>query len=209
MKKIFLIRHGQTDWNVQMRFQGREDVPLNAEGKKQALQLSCHLADEKFAAFFTSPLSRAVETARIVAAKHDLTPCPIDGLKEIDFGRWEGLTYDEMNEDERVHLNRWFLDPNSSPPPEGESFGQFRERICQSYLRILKMVPKAPPETKIGIVTHAGAIKALVASVLQIPWDKLARLKISQNSFTIIQYDDWDNPYLELFNDTSHLKPDP
>jgi alpha-ribazole phosphatase len=207
MKKIFLIRHGQTDWNIEMRFQGREDVPLNAEGRRQANLLSCYLEQEKFAAIFTSPLSRAVETAEIIAAKHGLIPHPVDGLKEIDFGKWEGLTYDDMDEDGKAHLSRWFLNPDSNPPPGGESFIQFRERICQCYQQILKMVPEVEPETNIGIVTHAGAIKALVANILQIPWEMIARLKISQNSVTIILYDDWDNPYLELFNDTNHLKP--
>lgn len=201
MKRIFLVRHGQTDWNRQMRVQGREDIPLNDRGREQARRLARHLSQKNFSAIFASPLSRARETAEIIAANHNLTPEIASGLAEIDFGDWEGKIYEEMDEHERAAVTQWLSNPTLRSIPGGESLQQFKKRLESCYEEILDNHAGG----NMAIVTHAGAIKVLVAGILEAPLARIPRLRLMTASFSIILYDDWGNPYLELFNGTCHL----
>jgi alpha-ribazole phosphatase len=201
MQKVFLVRHGETNWNLEMRFQGRGNISLNETGRNQARLLSRRLSNEKFSEVFSSPLLRARETAEIIAAVHGLTPRLVDGLREIFFGDWEGKIYTEMDEKDRNAVDLWMLNPETGTIPGGESFEQFRERTLRSYEELLS----TDHERNFLIVTHAGAIKVLVAGILDIPFSRITRLKLSPSSLTTILYDDWRNPYLDLFNDICHL----
>ena len=89
---LFLARHGETDWNREGRFQGHADPPLNGTGRAQAAQLAAGLADVELSAVYSSPLRRALETARVVAAAHELEAVALDALREVDVGSWQGLT---------------------------------------------------------------------------------------------------------------------
>ena len=183
-------------------FQGREDIPLNNKGRNQARRLSEYLNKENFSAIFSSPLSRAWETAKIIAVNHNLTPDTVEGLAEIHFGNWEGKTFEEMNDADRTALDKWFSDPVLHSIPGGESLQQFQERIQHHYDKLLDN----HQEGNLAVVTHAGAIKILVAGILEIPLSRVSRLRLVPASLTIILYDDWGNPYLELFNGDGHLQ---
>jgi alpha-ribazole phosphatase len=202
MKKIYLVRHGETDWNRQMRFQGQRDIPLNENGKNQARLLSEYLSTKNFTAIFASPLSRAWETAKIIAGKHSLTPEAVEGLQEMHFGNWEGKIYKEMNETDRLVMEQWFSDPVSNHIPGGESLKQFQKRIQHHYDLLLDNHPAG----NLVVITHGGAIKIIVAGILEIPLSKISRLRLLTASLTVILYDSWNNPYLELFNGTGHLQ---
>lgn len=202
MQKVFLARHGQTNWNQEMRFQGREDIPLNETGRNQARRLAGRLGRENLSAVFTSPLSRARETAEIIVAGHGLLPQPVEGLGEIYFGRLEGKTYSEMSVDEQNAVDQWMANPETSVLPGGETFKFFRKRILKSFQELLD---RARPEQNFVVVSHAGVIKVLVADLLGIPFSHFTRLKLSPSSLTAFLYDDWGNAYLDLFNDTCHL----
>ncbi|NMB35578.1 MAG: histidine phosphatase family protein [Firmicutes bacterium] len=201
MKRIFLVRHGETDWNRQMRVQGREDVPLNDRGREQARRLSRRLGRKSISAIFSSPLSRARETAEIIAANHNLIPETVSGLAEIDFGDWEGKIYGEMDERERAAVTQWLSDPTLHSIPGGETLQQFQKRLEDCYKKLLDNHAAG----NMAIVTHAGAIKVLVAGIMEASLAKIPRLRLMTASLSIILYDDWGNPYLELFNDTCHL----
>ncbi len=205
MKKIFLVRHGETDWNLQMRFQGKEDIPLNNKGREQARRLSRYLSKENISAVFSSPLSRAWETAKIIADEHNLTSDAVDDLVEINFGNWEGKAYQEMDEPDRAALAQWLLDPALHSIPGGESLQQFQQRLENCYKELLD---NHVTTGNMAVVTHAGAIKVLVAGILEIPLARITRLRLVPASLTIILYDDWGNPYLELFNDACYLQGD-
>lgn len=196
MQRIFLVRHGETDWNLQMRFQGREDIPLNEKGKRQALSLANYLKGEKLAAIYTSGLTRALETASIIAKPHNLSPLVVKGLEEIDFGEWEGKTYQEMDKQERIKLSSWLLSPETGEIPGGESFNEFINRVMGCYEKLLNFHCRE----NFLIVTHAGAIKILVAGILGMPFMNIIRLMLAPASLSVINYDDRGNPFLELFN---------
>ncbi len=202
MQKIYLIRHGETDWNLEKRFQGRENVPLNGKGKKQAQLLARRLKEKELTAVYSSPLSRARETAEIIGAVHGLTPCIVEKLGEISFGSLEGKKYTELNENERKIIDRWMVDPETVSIPRGETFKQFRERILESYNELLNV----EQEGDLAIVTHGGAIKVLVADILKVPFSRFAALILFPGSLTTILYDNRRNSYLELFNDVCHLQ---
>ncbi len=204
MRKILLVRHGETDWNLEMRFQGREDVPLNKRGQKQAELLARHLegGKEEIARIYSSSLSRAMTTAKIIGGVLGAEPRVAEDFVEIDFGSWEGRTYSEMSKAEKETLSLWMMDPTSCSIPGGESFALFQERVCRSYDKIIQ----ENAEGNILIVTHSGAIKAVVAKVLELHPAMIIRLKLFPTSLSVIQYDGRNNPYLELFNDICHLR---
>ncbi len=107
MTTILLARHGETDWNRENRFQGHADPPLNETGRAQAAELAAALANEPLAAVYSSPLRRAFETAQIVGAPHGLEPVPVDALREVDVGSWQGLTRAEIEERFPEQFARW------------------------------------------------------------------------------------------------------
>ncbi len=199
--KIFLIRHGLTEWNKSLRFQGSQDIELNELGRGQAKQVANRLATEKIEKVYASDLSRAYETAEIIANKHSLEVKKIAGLQEVSFGTWEGMTYDEIQEEYREEWSKWQKNPVENPIPEGESFEELQSRVMESFKQI---VAESMDET-ILIVSHGGVIKVLLATLLEMPLDKSWRLMQSNTAVNIINYHQGDTVTLELFNSTSHL----
>ena len=97
MTKLIIVRHGQTLWNLERKYQGHSDIALTDTGLKQAQAVAERLAEEAVAAVYASDLSRAYKTAGYIAAKHNLTVHTVPELREIKFGDWEGLTYEEIS----------------------------------------------------------------------------------------------------------------
>jgi probable phosphoglycerate mutase len=116
MKRLILVRHGETDWNAENRLQGQQDVPLNEIGIHQADDIARALADESLDVIYTSDLIRASETAARIAARHGLTPVPDVRLRQSAKGRWEGLTWGEIAERYPADLERWRRDQTYLPP---------------------------------------------------------------------------------------------
>ena len=149
---IVLVRHGETDWNRERRFQGHADTPLNDVGRHQALELAEALRDEGLKAVYTSPLRRASETARIVADVLGLVARELAALCEIDVGDWQGLTVDEIRTryPERSDV-AW-----RSGWRNGETHEQLSDRVVPALLELGR---RHPDERVLG-VTHAGPIRA-------------------------------------------------
>ncbi len=201
MQKIYLIRHGETEWNKQLRYQGQKDVPLNDEGHRQAMLLARFLEKENIEVIYSSPLLRARETAMVITSKRDIKLQLEEGFLEINFGEWEGRRYTDLNEEQRQVAACWYNTPESVCIPGGEPFLAFRQRILNTYNHIIK----TNKDKNIGIITHAGVIRVIISSVLEMPEGILARLRLSPASLSIVLYDDWGNSYLELLNGTCHL----
>jgi phosphoserine phosphatase len=199
MQRIYLVRHGETNWNRQLRYQGQRDIPLNEEGLRQATCIAGYLEDEQIETVYSSPLLRAQKTAALIAEKHGLKPSLEHGLMEIDFGDWEGRRYNELNEEEQDFAKRWFFNPDTITIPGGESYSVFKKRVLEGYGRIRQM------NKNIAVVTHAGVIRVIVATLLDMPAANITRLKLSPASLTVLLYDDWENPYLEVYNDSCYL----
>ncbi len=159
MTTILLVRHGETDWNRENRFQGRADPPLNQKGRAQAVDLSVRLAAEELAAIYSSPLRRALETAEIVAAAHAQEAVTIDALQEVDVGAWEGLTRTEVEERYPEQFARW-LD-HEQGYEDGETYEQLSGRVMPALLGF----EETHPGERILAVTHGGPIRAALAHV--------------------------------------------
>ncbi|HEY2555692.1 MAG TPA: histidine phosphatase family protein [Diaminobutyricibacter sp.] len=152
MTRLSLVRHGQTDWNLAKRIQGSTDVPLNATGRAQAEATGRALAAGAWDAIYTSPLSRARETADIIAARVDLgDPTPLDGIAERRYGEAEGLTGAEI-------LARW---PEGMPVPGRES----REAVVERALPALVELAERHDGQSLIVVSHGGVIGSLVRHV--------------------------------------------
>jgi probable phosphoglycerate mutase len=154
---ILLARHGETDWNRDNRFQGHADPPLNESGRTQAAELSAALADEPLAAAYSSPLRRAFETAEIVAAPHGLGPVPMDALREVDVGSWQGLTRAEVEQRFPKQYARW-LDYEAGWE-NGESYEEMGRRVIAGLLELAA----AHEGERILAVSHGGPVRAAYA----------------------------------------------
>ena len=131
---IVLVRHGETDWNRDNRFQGHADPPLNDAGRAQARTLASELSARSFAAAYTSPLRRAAETAAILADELHLEPRPDESLKEVDVGSWSGLTRTEVEERFPLGFARWLEYGHGWD--DGETYDELGVRVVSGLVRI-------------------------------------------------------------------------
>lgn len=161
MTKVFLVRHGATDWNMEKRAQGHADIDLNEEGRKQAAAVATELTHEKLAAVYSSDLKRAFDTASAIAAPHGLEVIVDKDLREIDQGDWEGLTTDEIK---RKWPDLWGPNRHYNARPGGESPQQVKERSLAALARAVAAHP-GDDET-IAVVSHGGTIRWLSAEAL-------------------------------------------
>jgi broad specificity phosphatase PhoE len=160
--ELVLIRHGETDWNLESRWQGQTDVPLNPTGLGQALAAAERLRGMKLEAIYTSDLQRARQTAEAVAA---VTGAPLrqdPRLREIRLGRWEGLTLDEIHAQDGEALGDFRRNPATARAPEGESVPEVLQRVRAALEDILQAFPEGP----VAIVSHGLALAALKLSLL-------------------------------------------
>lgn len=157
------MRHGRTAWNADKRFQGHTDVPLDDEGRAQATALAALLRDERIDAAVSSDLSRAAETARIVLGPRAL-PLRLDpGWREMRFGDWEGLTWEQIVAAHPELAAASETSPRAYTPAGGESFDELCERVGRAAERIAAELPAAG----VGLVaTHAGPLHALLRVLL-------------------------------------------
>jgi len=195
--KILLIRHGQTDWNLAQRFQGQSDIPLNETGHKQAHALANRLSAETFDAVYSSDLQRATETAKIICTSQ-IHPDP--RLREVHFGDWEGLTYDEIKAKHPETLAAWEADIFKNAPPNGETLEGLAVRV-QSMLDELR---KKHDDQNILIVAHGGVLQTLICLALKLPPTMYWQFHLSTASLSEIAFYP-AGAILNSLNDTSHL----
>lgn len=163
--KLYMIRHGETDWNVKKRFQGRTDIPLNEEGRRLARITSEALRDVPFARIYTSPLKRAYETAMIIKGARDIPVTEDPRIIEIGFGEYEGVCSGKENYNipDPAFLN-FFDRPEAYQPPAGaESIGQLRERTADFLHEIVHN--KTMEDDTILVSTHGAALRGLLSCV--------------------------------------------
>lgn len=200
MTKIILIRHGLTQWNRNFRYQGQTDVPLAEEGMLQAEKAAVRLAAEQVGAVYASDLGRASQTAQIIAQRHNLPVFLLPGLREVNFGRWEGKTYQEVKEEYADCLNNWFSCPGEIVIPGGETFQQVKER---AYAAILDVVNKHEGETVIA-VSHGGTIRTILCAALGLDLNRLWCIKQDNTAVNVLEFYK-DRVQIALMNDISHL----
>ena len=131
--KLYLIRHGQTLWNQEGKIQGKTDIPLNDEGRKQAGLLAEAMENRPVGAVYSSPLKRAFETASCVAEQKGLSVVSLDGLREVDFGLWEGITWKEIEKNYHEDFVLWDKNPAEHTPTGGERKRGLRRQMRESH----------------------------------------------------------------------------
>ncbi|MDX9872350.1 MAG: alpha-ribazole phosphatase [Clostridia bacterium] len=198
--RLFLVRHGHTLWNHELRYQGHTDIELSAEGIAQAQALRDRLSRESFAVIYSSDLSRAYETARIINEAHRLEIQIRTDLKEINFGVWEGLTYHDLMEKFPDEVSVWQKTPHLLKIDKGESFSDLRDRALGAVKEIISL----HREGDVLIVAHGGTIAALLCGILDEPLEKMWAYKQKNAAVNIIRFGD-ERAVLEVLNDTAHL----
>ncbi|MFJ8598052.1 bifunctional RNase H/acid phosphatase [Streptomyces shenzhenensis] len=200
-----LLRHGETALTPQKRFSGSggSDPSLSDVGREQAQRVAAALARRgTVQAIVSSPLARTRETAAIVAAGLGLEVAVADGLRETDFGAWEGLTFGEVHERHPDDLNAWLTDPEARPTGGGESFAATAARVAAARDELVT----AYAGRTVLLVTHVTPIKTFVRLALGAPPESLFRMELSAASLSAVAYYADGNASVRLFNDTSHLR---
>lgn len=194
--KLILIRHDQTTANRQKKYSGFMDVCLNSEGIKQVRKLHKRFKTARVDKVYSSDRKRAVESARIVFQDYSIQV--IKDLREMHFGVFEGLTYEQIMEKYPRAFKRWLDNPFKSKIPKGEHLGDFRKRVVRAIERIVFL----HPGKTVAVVCHGGTISILLSSILKVNrfWERIPQ----SASLTIIEYRR-RKPRLKVFNDTLHL----
>jgi len=194
--KLILIRHGQTDCNLEKRYSGFMDIELNDTGKFQVELLSSRIKLEPIDRVYCSDRKRAVQSAEIIFKNRDKQILP--DLREINFGVFEGLTYKEIIERYPEVSRKWFEDPFNNNIPEGEALYDFEKRVLISFERIIK----DNKGNTVAVVSHGGTISILINAILKQNdfWKQIP----GSASMSTVEYNG-DAARIRVFNDTSHL----
>ena len=195
-KKLLLIRHGKTDWNIEVRFQGLTDIPLNDYGHQQAAKTAARLKNWREAKVYSSPLKRAMQTAEAIAGSPVI---PLDGLTEISFGDWEGAHVSEIRKKDKKALDDWHRDGFFSIPPNAEPWEQIYKRVSEAV-----DVCIAGEDERIIIVAHGGILRAAMVHLAKLDPHSVWRLAVYNCSITGIDICRGVNN-LVFLNDTLHL----
>ncbi len=200
MTELLFIRHGETDWNRQQRFQGQIDVPLNATGQAQAARLAARLAADRHDALFSSDLQRARETAAPLATAWDLAPLALAGFREQNFGILEGLDVPTIKARHPELWLRWLEHRADFALPGGENLRQFHDRVMAA----VRELAAARSGMRLAVVTHGGVLDMLWRSAHGLPLDGLRACEIPNTGLNRLR---WAGGALqvELWADAEHL----
>lgn len=197
---LYLIRHGRTAWNREEVFRGRTDVPLDEVGRKEAYLLARRLKDEGLSALYSSPLSRAKETAEIIAAELGLRVQLAPQLIDLGFGLWEGLSVQEVKARFGRLYSLWLEEPHRLRFPEGEDLEAVRRRVVE-FVEALK---EQHPGERVAVVSHRVVLKVLICSLLGLGLEAFWR--VAQGTAALNQFRWRDGLWeVRLLNDTCHL----
>lgn len=200
MMKLYLIRHGQTDWNRLGKYQGQADVPLSKEGLRQAERLARHFPADTLDVIYTSDLQRAVMTAERLAEKFSAPLTADKALRELNFGDWEGLTYQEIADGWPQEVDNLFGAPEKLKIPKGETFLALQQRAMEKIREI-----RAENEGKhVAVVAHGAITKAILTALLHMPLHYVWTLRQDNTAVNILRFDG-DFMSVELLNGTAHL----
>lgn len=199
--RLILVRHGETDWNASLRYQG-PDVPLNAQGRLQVRKAGERIKQYGAVALYTSDMARAAESAAIIGQVTNLTPRAFPELREIDVGQWEGLTPEELYRRYPEHMREYERDPARTVRLGGESYAQLQIRA----LRALNMIHEAhQADETVVAVSHGGTIRALLCHVIGLDLAHFGRMWIDNGSLTELRLrgNSWR---LVRLNDAAHIE---
>jgi len=201
MTTIMLIRHGDTDWNVEEIFRGRVDVELNETGIKQAKLLSEYLEDVPIKAIYSSPLKRAFKTAKTISESHDIEVMAARELIDFDYGEWQGLSHDMVREKHKALYDEWSNNPQLVKMPKGESLDDVRRRAISLVDQVI-----TNHEGTVALVSHRVIHKVMICALLGLDNSHFWNIRLDTCGITTFTHED-KRFVLVRHNDTSFLKP--
>ena len=201
MTEIILVRHGETEWNVAEIFRGRIDIELNETGIKQAELLAKYLSKLKIEAIYSSPLKRALKTAEIIADNHKLDVDIAPGLIDFNFGKWQGLSHQEVKDKNKELYADWINRPDQIKMPAGESLDEVRKRATGVVNNII-----ARYKGTVVLISHRVVNKVLICALLGLDNSHFWNIKQDTCGITTFTYEN-EQFILTKHNDTSYLEP--
>lgn len=197
---VYLIRHGETEWNKLGKFQGSTDIALSEDGIKQAF-LAAEVLKGKFDYIYASPLKRAKHTADIIGGASNVITQIEPHIKEINFGLWEGLTFEEIKEQYPKEFISWRNPLEGSLMSEDISIGNAGKRAGDAIRRLVE----AHSEERIALVAHGGILKAGLIDLFDWNMTMYYKIFLGNTSITKLVFKKKDSPILVTLNNTSHL----
>ena len=201
MTNIYLVRHGQTAWNKEEIFRGRSDVPLNDTGLREAELAGEFFRGLEIDAVYSSPLLRALETARKIASVLHLDVNPLPGIIDMSFGIWEGQPLEEVKRNDRERYRIWRDEPHVLVLPKGESLDEVRARSMAA----LEEVIRSHPGRNVILVSHRVINKVILCGVLGLDNSHFWQIAQDTTAINLIQYRE-GRYVLSFMNETCHLK---
>lgn len=202
--RILLARHGETDWNRLQRFQGRSDVPLNETGLAQAEALGLALRTEPLCSLYSSPLERALETARIIRKHHPKAPLLVEeDLVEMHLGAFDGVKASDWAASNREFLAHWSKHPATVRMPGGETLEEVQQRALEAVDRILARHRKGEC---ILVCTHNFVILSILCHAMGLPLNRFREVKQGTGSLSRLCYSE-GILWIQKLDDRSHLPP--
>ncbi len=199
--RIILIRHGDTAASQAGRFTGAMDLPLSKDGRVHASELATRLGGYNLQAVYASSMQRAMDTAKFIAQVHALEVIPLDALREIQHGHWDGLTHDDIQKLYPDELAQYDRDPFTFAPEGGESGQQLADRAIPAILEIVR----AHPEQVVAVIAHQATNRTLIAYFLGLDL-RTGRDKIGQRPacVNVLDFNSETDVATQLLNDISH-----
>lgn len=201
MTEIMIVRHGETEWNVAEIFRGRIDIELNETGIKQAGLLAEYLSKIEIDAIYSSPLKRAFKTAEIIAGYHKLDVDIAPGLIDFNFGKWQGLTHQEVKEKYKELYSAWTNHPDRVKMPAGESLDDVRKRAMAVVNDLITRY-----QGTVVLVSHRVVNKVLICALLGLDNSYFWNIKQDTCGISTFIYEN-EQFILIKHNDTSYLEP--
>ena len=206
--KLLLIRHGESEGNVNKKFSGFQDVKLTEKGIWQAKRLAYRLRNVKVDAIYSSDLLRARHTAEIIFQNKGMELNIASQLKEMNFGKWEGFNFEEvrLKFGHGKYFHNWPENIDiKAVIPQGESIAQLNERVMKALNKILEKHKSRKDDETIAIVCHGGTIRVILANALNIGLDKIWNIGQASTALNVVNYYD-HAAFVNLVNDSTHLE---
>jgi len=202
-RKLYLVRHGESEWNKLQRIQGHKNIPLSEMGRYQASKLAKRLKNEEIDLIYSSDLKRAFETAKIVGDELGIEVTPLEAFREIRMGVWEGLSIEEVIKNYPEEHLKWMNEPHNFHLEGAETLLDLQKRSIKAVNKIFE----ANPNKNIMIVSHSATIKVIILGILNMDLSYYSKMSLNNVSLSIIEFRDYNN-VLKLLNDTCHLRED-
>jgi broad specificity phosphatase PhoE len=202
MTNIYLVRHGQTAWNKEEIFRGRTDVPLNETGLREASLAAEYFRGTEIQAIYSSPLSRAWQTARKIGEVVHREVIPLDGINDMSFGAWEGQSLRDVQTNDSERYNQWRDAPHLVKIPGGETLDEVRVRAMAA----LEEVIRSRDGASIVLVSHRVINKVLICGILGLDNSHFWQIGQDTTAINLIQHRH-GRYILSLMNESCHLKP--